>query len=160
MKKWPWIFGLVTGVVLAWAFAPEKGSVLRKKIAKDRRGGKLGLAPLKRDVVGAIADATAEARKLYKSGKVKQLATKGEETLKEIGGQVTKHFKDEIDLIKELYRNSGREDQVSFHKHALIGEQSKPRAKKRVTKSPVKRAESNTAVTKKKAVSRKSGPKA
>lgn len=155
MKKWPWVFGLVTGVVLAWVFAPEKGSVLRKKMSKQRAEGKLGLAPLKRDVVAAIHDATGEARKLYKSGKVKELANKGEETLKEIGGQVTKHFKNEIELIKELYKRNNGEEDIEFEKHALIEASTKStRAKK---SSP--RSAKVDSSAKKKVVSRKQSQK-
>lgn len=79
------------GALVAWLFAPEKGSSLRAKIKKDRREGNLGLAPLKHDVTQTIKDVTATAKEI---------------------------FNDEIDLVKELYRQNQRQP-VHFDKHPL-----------------------------------------
>lgn len=133
-RPWSLLFGLACGIFFAWIFAPEKGKDLRSKMKRDRDNGKLGLAPLGHDVGDALREVAETARDLYDDKKVQHIKQRGEDALKEVGEQVSKHFKDEIDFVRELYRKTNPEKAVQFETHALaMGAKSAPTTKKKRT---------------------------
>lgn len=116
MSKGSWLFGFACGIAAGWLFAPEKGSDLRKKIFKARSQGKMGIAPIKRDVVEALKE-VADSMKNAVNGSLNHSSHDA--------------INDEMELVKKLVTSTGQKSAAS-----------KPRAIKPKRKAVTKKLKS------------------
>lgn len=89
MGKLGWFLGLIFGTLFGVLFAPRKGKELRQRMKADRKkGGGLGLAPLKQDMKHLGQEIADIFRDLYDSEAVRDVVVKGRKKIKELSNDL------------------------------------------------------------------------
>lgn len=117
-----WFFGLIFGTILGILFAPRKGKEFRERIQKDRKGGGVGLKPLKEDMVKMGKEIADVAKEVYESEPIQNLVETGRKKVKEISGDLVSEVRDfhhrNIRPSLRLAKEKGKEGKRSAKKAA------------------------------------------
>ena len=94
MAKGKFIFGAMMGALLGLAFAPKKGSELRKELQSDLAKGGHGEAVLKKNAAIIGEDITETAQEVYHNPEVQKQIAKGKKEAEKLVTQAQKKLQE------------------------------------------------------------------
>ena len=127
-----WLFGLIFGALFGVLFAPRRGKDLRAKMKRERKEGKLGVAPLQSDIKQIVSDVSRLAKDFYESEKMADMIEKGKETFKDVSGKVKEGLGEARDSLLDAIKSEQQlGHKVEFEKHEMNpAPRKKPRSKR------------------------------